>query len=62
MCAFDLPTGEQRDELSGKILDNGAFILGSGIKAIRFRPPLNISRDELDTGMEIIRTSMKQLY
>ncbi len=62
MCAFDLPTEDQRDELSGNILENGAFILGSGVKAIRFRPPLNISRDELDTGMEIIRTSMKQLY
>ena len=62
MCAFDLPTGVQRDDLAGKIIENGVFILGSGEKAIRFRPPLNISRDELDTGMEIVRTSMKQLY
>jgi L-lysine 6-transaminase len=62
MCAFDLPTGAQRDDLAGKIIENGVFILGSGEKAIRFRPPLNISRDELDTGMEIVRTSMKQLY
>ena len=62
MCAFDLPTVAQRDDLAGKIIENGVFILGSGEKAIRFRPPLNISRDELDTGMEIVRTSMKQLY
>ena len=62
MCAFDLPTVAQRDDLAGKIIENGVFILGSGEKAIRFRPPLNISRDELDTGMEIVRTTMKQLY
>jgi L-lysine 6-transaminase len=62
MCSFDLPTGTQRDNLADKIIYNGAFILGSGEKAIRFRPPLNISRDELNMGMEIIRTSMKQLY
>lgn len=61
MCAFDLPSGEQRDELANRILNNGAFILGSGINTIRFRPPLNISPQEIDFGIDIVRSSLKQL-
>jgi 4-aminobutyrate aminotransferase-like enzyme len=28
---------------------------------VRFRPPLNVTREELDEGLNIIRASMKEL-
>ncbi len=31
------------------------IILGCGEKSIRFRPPLNITKDEIDEGLNIIR-------
>ena len=54
MRAFDLPNAETRDKLLNQIIQNGTLILGSGDNAIRFRPPLNISIDEIDYGIDII--------
>ena len=61
MCAFDLPNSETRDKLLGVIIQNGTLILGSGDNAIRFRPPLNISTDEIDYGIDIIRKSLDSI-
>ena len=58
MCAFDLPDTTVRDRSLKSIFENGAFILGSGPNSIRFRPPLNISRNEIDFGIEIIRKAL----
>ena len=59
LCAFDLPTSDDRNKLIEKIMDNGALILGCGKKSIRFRPSLNISTDNIDRGIEIIEQSIK---
>ena len=59
LCAFDLPTSDDRNQLVEKIMDNGALILGCGEKSIRFRPSLNISTDNIDRGIEIIEQSIK---
>ena len=61
MIAFDLETPEKRNALVSKILDNGAIILPCGHKTIRFRPPLNISEEEVQKAMEIIGKSMKEV-
>lgn len=61
MCAFDLPERKVRDRLKKAILDQGAFILGCGDRTLRFRPPLNISRDEIATGMEMVRNALDSL-
>jgi len=60
-CAFDLDSGEKRDKLRGLIQEEGAIMLGCGPKTIRFRPPLNISTDEIDFGIESIRRALKRL-
>ncbi len=60
-CAFDLESGEKRDKLRGLIQEQGAIMLGCGPKTIRFRPPLNISTDEIDFGMACIRRALKRL-
>ena len=53
-CAFDLPDGRSRDKMASYIMDEGAIVLGSGVKSIRFRPHLNISKDEIDLGVAMI--------
>ena len=47
---------EFESEISGQVLTNAneAGLLLNGVKpnAIRFMPPLNITREEIDQGME----------
>ena len=57
-CAFDLPDGISRDKMANYIMDEGAIVLGSGVKSIRFRPHLNISRDEIDLSVDMIRKAL----
>jgi L-lysine 6-transaminase len=61
MIAFDLPTPELRDEARRAILHNRLLLLACGVRSIRFRPPLNLSRAEADTALEIVRKSLKEL-
>ena len=60
-CAFDLPNGDIRDNLLSLISDEGALMLGCGTHSIRFRPHLNISQDEIDTGFEMIEKAIQKL-
>ncbi|MBM4168568.1 MAG: L-lysine 6-transaminase [Ignavibacteria bacterium] len=60
-CAMDLPTPELRLALRKKALSKGLILIGCGESAIRFRPPLNLSADEADEGLAIIRQSLKEL-
>lgn len=54
LCAFDLPTTEMRDRLRRECYDEGLIIIPCGSHSIRFRPPLTITTDEIDQGMDII--------
>ncbi len=58
-AAFDLPNAEIRTNVKNACLEKGLIILPSGEKSIRFRPPLNISREEVDLALTIIRSSLK---
>ena len=60
-CAFDLPNGDMQDNLLSLIADEGALMLGCGTHSIRFRPHLNISQDEIDTGFEMIEKAIQKL-
>ena len=60
-AAFDLPDGTARDNLADLIIAEGALILGSGNKTIRFRPHLNITREEIDLADDIIRRAIARL-
>ncbi len=59
--AFDLPTTAQRNELRKKASEKGLVILGSGERAMRFRPPLTINKNQIDEGVNILRTSLKEM-
>jgi len=59
-AAFDMNSVEQRTPFRNKCLEKGLILLPSGERSVRFRPPLNISREEIDEGMDIIRKSLKE--
>ena len=59
-AAFDLPSMTERDELWSKMLENKLLILPSGDKSIRFRPHLNVNKQEIDEAIGIIEMSIKQ--
>jgi L-lysine 6-transaminase len=55
MCSFDLPAAELRNKFKEKCFENKLIILGCGERSIRFRPRLNITKDDLDEGLNIIK-------
>lgn len=52
MCAFDLPDGQQRDEMREALYRENMIVLACGTQSIRFRPHLNVSREEIDIAMQ----------
>jgi L-lysine 6-transaminase len=61
LCAVDLDTAQSRDQLRSKAYEEGLILIGCGDRSIRFRPPLNISKAELDEGLEIIHEALIEI-
>ncbi len=59
MIAFDLPSIKIRDDIQNKAMDKQLMILACGEKTIRFRPALNIEKDEIDEGLNILKDVLK---
>ncbi len=55
MCSFDFPDTGLRNEFREKCLQERLIILGCGQKSIRFRPALNIKKEDLSEGLQIIK-------
>jgi L-lysine 6-transaminase len=52
MCAFTLPSTEQRDAVIARLRDDErVLVLGCGATGLRVRPALTISIDEIDLGV-----------
>lgn len=60
-CSFDLNTTEERQKFRQLCFSKGLVMLGSGERSLRFRPPLNISREEIDEGAKIIRNTLTRM-
>jgi len=58
-AAFDVATPELRTKIRTKAYEEGLIILPSGERSIRFRPPLTVTKDEIDEGIGIIRKAAK---
>jgi L-lysine 6-transaminase len=58
-AAFDLPDDAVRKRVRTKCFEKGLIVLPSGERSIRFRPPLNVSAEEINLGMKIIREALK---
>jgi L-lysine 6-transaminase len=62
MCAFDLPSLVDRDELLGILREQEkVLLLPAGTRSIRFRPALTISQDELAIGRKAIERALDRL-
>lgn len=61
MCSFDLPSTELRNKFKDTALKEKLVILGCGEKSIRFRTPLNITKEGINEGLHIIRKVLNLL-
>ncbi len=61
MCAIDIDTSQNRNQLITKAYEEGLILIGCGDRSIRFRTPLTINQDELKEGLGIIRKAIKEL-
>jgi len=61
MIALDLPTPELRNKVHEAMIEAGLLLLACGVRSIRFRPALNITRAEAYQGLDILRTALKKV-
>jgi len=54
MCAFDLPSSGERGSFLSRLRESGVIALPCGEKTVRFRPPLNVSAEEIDEAVSAI--------
>ena len=58
MCAFSLPTSDDRDELIRQLWQRAVIALPTGKDGVRFRPALTVSRAEIDAAIAGIRAAL----
>ena len=61
MCAIDFPDPATRDAVVEKAYELGAVVLGCGERGIRFRPPLDITLEEIDEALSLMRRAVQQV-
>lgn len=61
MCAFDLPTPEQRDLLREVLYADDLIILSCGDRSIRFRPHLNVTKEEIQMALDKIENNISKI-
>lgn len=61
MCAIDFNSPQERDIFKNKCYDNGIVILGCGEQTIRFRPALNLTKEEVDEGLQIMKKVLMKM-
>ena len=55
MIGITLNEGYSNKELAGKLMEAGLLVLTAGQNVIRLLPPLVITREEMDKGLDILR-------
>ena len=58
--AFNVKDNKRQDLLKS-FANNGLILLPCGENSIRFRPPLNVSKEEIDTAIDILINSLSEL-
>jgi len=59
MCSFDLSDKERQKYFINSCFEKKLMILGCGEKTVRFRPPLNITDEELEEGLQVVEKVLK---
>lgn len=60
-AAFDMKSQEMRSKFINECFEEGLIILPCGARAVRFRPPLNISKEEIGEGFEVMTKVMNKI-
>ncbi|NIO21301.1 MAG: L-lysine 6-transaminase [Candidatus Aenigmarchaeota archaeon] len=58
--ALEMPSRKQRDSFRMRCWKNGLAVLASWPKSIRFRPPLNVNKEEIDECIEKLEKSFRK--
>ena len=61
MAAIDLPSGAQRDKIREVLYEDGLIILACGDRAIRFRPHLNVTKEEIQIALDKIENNLSKI-
>lgn len=62
MCSFDLPNDSTRRKFLKELYRNKMIMLGCGNCSVRFRPPLVVTKEDIDKGMRIIKDTLQNLH
>ena len=58
MCAIEFADAATRDAVSHKAYELGMIILSCGTSSLRFRPPLDVTTEELDEALVLLRRAL----
>ena len=58
---IDLPSGLQRDKFREVLYDDGLIILACGNQSIRFRPHLNVTKEEIQIALDKIENNISKI-
>ena len=61
MCAIDLPDAATRDKVADQAYELGMMILGCGMLSLRFRPPLDVTKAEIDEALATLDAAAAQV-
>ena len=60
-CAIDLPDSDKRAKLRDLVFEKDVVVLGSGPLSIRFRPPLVVNKEQIDSAINIIDSCLSKM-
>lgn len=55
------PAKEERDKLMANAFKRGLMLLGAGVSSLRLAPPLVLTREQADVGLDIIEEALKEV-
>ena len=61
MCAITVASAGERDAIVSGCLERGVMILGCGERSIRFRPPLNLTAEQVDEGIAVLSDAVESV-
>jgi L-lysine 6-transaminase len=61
LCSFNMPNPDIRKEFLSRLYKNKMIMLGCGVSTVRFRTPLNVTKEDIDKGISIIRSVLNSM-
>ncbi len=62
IIGLELPEGFSARDLVLALQDEGLLVIPAGERVVRFLPPLNVSADEIDAAVGIVRRTVQRVY